>query len=178
MLPTLSLFAKRPKLSPADYSALNAQMSGIMDSLPEKSEFRISKMCFCESIKEFAIYKVLPPDHEFMATLPGRNGERVRLYVEFKNFASQANTVEFESLLDCQVDIVDGKDKIVETVFRHEKYPLKTQKRLHESYARFEFPLPVLPPGWYELRVEMRDETPAGAGRSDRRKLAFRVVAP
>lgn len=178
MLPALSLFAKKPNLSPADFSALSVQMSGIMDELPEKSEFRISKMCFCETIKEFAMYKALPPDHEFVAALPGRVGERIKLYVEFKNFASQANTAEFESLLDCQVDIVDGKGKFVESVFEHEKYPLKVQKRLNEFYAKLEFSLKALPPGWYELRVEIRDETPAGAGRSDRRSLPFRVAAP
>ncbi len=180
MLPFMSLIAKNNNLSAADIAALIPQVERLKAALQQNAEFAVPKMCFCKSIKEYAIYEPLPPDHEFVAALPDRPGELVQLYVEIKNFACRQNHGEFETRLASRIEIQDDKGKEKWShLFDPNRLKLVSRTRLGEYYQHYTFLLPAnLPPGFYTLIVEMTDQTLTDAPpRTALGSLPFRVTA-
>jgi hypothetical protein len=179
MLSPFSRVAKNGQLSPADVAVLSEQMERVREFLQQRSEFAISKVCFCEwkSIRDFAVYKPLK-NHEFGAASPGGFGEQMEVYVGFKNFSSRFDQDRYETTLASQFIILD--DKQVERW----RYRFKTQKPrlaspLTEYYLPYSFSLPDdVPPGTYTLVVEITDETTPGNPRTARETLPLRVIAP
>lgn len=180
VLPTLSLVARNNQLGPADVAALNEQFTSVKVYLQQLSDFSLSRMQFCESIKGFAVYKPLPADHEFVAASGDRPGELVQLYVELRNFASEPKGGLFETLLSSQLEIQDAAGgKVWSHRFRTEDLKIVSQSRLGESYQSFSFAVPPgLQPGTYTLWVTMADETRPGSPRVARSSLPIRIVSP
>lgn len=178
ILPTLSLVARNNALSPADIAAVDESLKGLRYYLQVNSEFAISKLNFCESIKGYAIYKPLPADHLFVAAQPDRPGELVQLYVEIKNFGSRSNQGLYETLLSSHVEIRDekGETKWLHR-FRPDDLKLVSRTRLGEYYHNYTFPLPSnLPPGSYHLIVVMTDETQPNQPRPAHASVPLRIV--
>lgn len=180
MLPTLALFARKKlaDLSPAEVASLEEQLGSVRATLRQRAEFAIAKAAFCESIRGYAVYKPLPSDHEFQAPRAGRPGEMVQLYVELKNFASDAKASGFETRLGAHIEIVDerGERKWFHR-FRPEDLTLMSRHRLAEYYHNFSFYLPAtLGPGAYELRVAVADETSPSGPRRATATLPVRVA--
>lgn len=179
VLPTLSLAGKNGPLSSTDIAALSDQMASIQTYLRQNSDFTLSKLAFCESIKGYAIYKPLPAEHEFVAARPDRPGELVQLYVELRNFASRASHGLYETRLASHIEIQDEAGR---TRWRHRFRPddltLVSRTRLGEYYHNYTFPLPAtLEAGVYTLIVEMSDITQPAAPRTARNSIPLKIVA-
>lgn len=180
VLPALALVAKNNKLSPADIAALSDQWQSMSVLLQGYSEFTISKLCFCESIKGYAIYKPLPADHDFVAALPDRPGELVQLYVGIKNFGGRPNQGLFETQLSSHIEIRDDKGQ---TRWLHRFRPsdlkLVSRTRLNDYYHNYTFTMPpALAPGAYTLTVVVTDETQPETPRTAHSSLPLHIVGP
>jgi hypothetical protein len=179
MLAPFSLVAKNTNLSAADIAALNDKMAEVMRVLQQNSEFAISRLCFCESIKDFAIFKPLPGNHEFLSPPSGWAGEEIHLYVGFKNFASEKKEGQFETKLSSRIRLVDGKGqtKLVHR-FSANDLTLVSPMQLAEYYHHYHFYLPPkLPSGSYTLVVELTDETVPSASRTVIDRLPLRIAS-
>src|SRR5262245_23549312 len=75
------------RTSRQEVSAMVDQLQSVAVPLRTRAELVIDKMCFCEQVKGFGVYKALPEDHAFQAATADRPGELVQVYVELRNFA-------------------------------------------------------------------------------------------
>jgi hypothetical protein len=150
----------------------------------------LPRVCFCRSVENFGVYDPLPENcSTFQAGVGDRPGERVTLYAEVRNFASQTRGQKpnecYETALAGTLVIRDKNlfSSAGDLVWRHD-YPAKLERSRapRQDYCtRFFFNIPPrVPPGHYTLVVEVRDEIhPVGADgkpRLARKSLDFDVI--
>jgi hypothetical protein len=180
LLPPLALTCKKSlaRLSAAEVAALHDQLQGLQATLRPRTELVIDKMCFCESVRAYGVYKPLPAHSSFIAGTPTRPGDFVQLYVELRNFASEPRGGVFETRLASTVEILDPQGRQVWFKnFEDGKKPYRSQTLLHDYYNTYSFHVPHLPPGTYSLKLQIVDETRPDARRSAHKTLDFRVSA-
>ncbi len=180
VLPTLTIFARKriDELSAAEVAVLNEQLQSLLATLRPRTELVIDKMCYCEWVKSYGIYRPLAEGHAFVAAeRPDEPGELVRLYVELRNFASMPHGNVFETRLSSAMEIRDGQgQKVKEFRFADGDEPLRSLTRLTDYYNTYTFPVPNLPPGTYQLVLRIADETVPGGRRVAEKTLEFRVT--
>jgi len=182
LLPTLSIFVRKgiDDLSPQEVAVLNNQLYGLLATLRPRSELVVEKMCCCKSIQGFGAYEPLPEQHAFRAASKERPGEFVQLYVELKNFASEAiKEGEYLTKLACTLEIHNTKGEIVWThTYDRAQTTHPRHTRLNDFYSNYSFYVPALAPGNYRLTVQITDETmPELQKRVARRAVDFRVTS-
>jgi hypothetical protein len=181
LLPALSVLSKKKMtdLSAAEVAVLHEQLHGLLNTLRPRTALAIDKACFCEWVKGYGNYKPLPEGHAFAVPAAGRPGELVQLYVELRNFTSEARNGAFETRLSSSVEICDGRGEQVWSYrFEDEKQPIRSRTQLHDWYNNYSFHVPKsLPPGQYRLTIQVADETQAANRRLARQTLEFRVAA-
>jgi hypothetical protein len=182
VLPALVILVKNPidKLSTQQIAAIDDQFIGALQLLRPRSELTINKMCYCRNIYDFGKYDPLDDSHAFLAgSADGRKGERVQLYVELKNFASEpAAGGMFVTKLGCKIELLNANHQVV---FSHAYTPEETthlrKSRLNDFWSNYSFYVPSLPPGAYELTIHITDETvPELRRRVASKSLEFRVT--
>jgi len=150
----------------------------------------LPRVCFCRRVENFGVYEPLPENRSiFQAGLDDKPGERVTLYVEVGNFASQTHGQKpdecYETALAGTLEIRDKNlfASAGNLVWRRD-FPAKLERSRtprQDYYMSFFFHIPPrVPPGHYTLVVEVRDEIhPAGVDgkpRLARKSLDFDVV--
>jgi hypothetical protein len=182
LLPALSILTKKKlgELSAAEVAILHEQLVGLLGTLRPRTPLTIDKVCFCEGVKGYGNYKPLPEGHGFAAALGNRPGDLVQLYVELRNFASEARHGAFETRLSSSVEICDTRGELVWSYrFEDEKQPIRSRTQLHDWYNNYSFHVPKsLPPGTYRLTIQVSDETIPESRRIARQTLEFRVTPP
>jgi hypothetical protein len=180
VLPTLTIFAKKRwnEVNSQEVAVLDDQLRNLLTQLRSRTELSIDKMCTCEWIKAYGIYRPLRDNHSFLAAAPGRPGDLVQLYVELRNFASELRDSFYETRLSSSVEIHDARGTLRWAFsFDDNKQPLKSLTRLHDYFNNYSFYVPELEPGTYQLTVQVVDETLPGNRRVTRKSLDFRVSA-
>jgi hypothetical protein len=168
-------------LAPNEVAVLNEQVKSLLASLRPRLELEIDKMCFCEWVREYGVYKPLPEGHVFQASNPARPGDLVQLYAELRNFACEPRDDHFETRLASSVEIRDPRNPAAEKLwyfrFDTRKELLQTRSQLTDYFGNYTFHVPHLPPGVYLLTLQITDETRPDARRVARKTLEFRVSA-
>jgi hypothetical protein len=179
ILPTLTIFAKKHlnELTSEEVAVLNDQLQSLLAKLRPKTELLIDRMCCCEWVKAFGIFQPLEETRAFVGPTADRPGELVQLYVEVRNFASMPRGGCFETRLASTIEIRDAKGEKVHALdFKDGKDALKSLTRLNDYYNTYSFPVPNLPPGTYQLTLQIADETVPGARRIARKSIDFRIT--
>jgi hypothetical protein len=103
----------------------------------------------------------------------------VQLYVELRNFVSEPRPGGYETRLSSSVEICDSQGELVWSFrFEDEKNARRSRTQLHDLFNNYAFHVPKsLPPGVYQLTIQVADETIPENRRLARRSLEFRVGA-
>jgi hypothetical protein len=176
---TVVLLTKKnlDQLSPKEIDELQDQVQKSLAALRPHVPLQIDKMCFCEEIKGYGVYKPLPRDYAFQPMTVDRYGELVQLYVELHNLTSELHGTTFVTRLHSTMRIFDEAGKEVYFAdFRAREAPLCTLTRLPDTFKHYDFYVPRLPPGKYRFCFEVRDVTRPQA-RIAKKSLEFRVAA-
>jgi hypothetical protein len=173
--------AKKPldQLSPEEVVALQDELKKSQLALRPRAPLVIDKMCFCEWIKDYGVYKPLPEGYEFQPKVNDRPGESVQVYVELRNLASQPRGNGYETVLHSTIKIYDSDNKeIFMRNYPGREGPFRTLTPLPDFYKGYNFFVPTMPPGRYTLTIEVRDVTRPDQPRTASRSLEFRVAVP
>jgi hypothetical protein len=164
---------------PHEYSNVLDELERLSDRIRPRADLAIEKMCFCNSYQSFGIYlPVLVESPRFQV------GQRVKLYVELKNFTSEwrdnAYMIYHKSTLtflgfDGQPVTFNYRGRIVSALPIDEERPDKSRSLRHDFAYHYDFQIPHMPPGFYTLVLRVTD---VPTGRSAERTLDFQVRHP
>lgn len=170
------------RLGPAEVAVLHEQLQSLLSTLRPRTELTIDKMCFCEWVKEYGVYKPLAEGHVFHASAPHQPGDLVQLYAELRNFTSELRGDFFETRLASSVEIHDPRDstntKLWYYRFDTKKELLRSRALLNDYFGNYNFHVPHLPAGTYVLTLQIADETRPEQRRVARKSIEFRVTSP
>jgi hypothetical protein len=180
LLPMLKLMTQKSidQFSPAEVAVLDDQMKSFSDLLRPRSSLVIDKACFCERIFSFGNYEPLPDDHAFQGSTPNRPGERVLLYVELRNFASEAKNDRYVTRLLSSLEIRDRHGKLVCPIPLLDEKPVRPLTRLQDLCKTYRFYVPDnLAAGTYTLVIGITDHTRLEQPRYAKKELEFQVTS-
>ena len=181
LLPMLKLMTQKSidQFSPAEVAVLEDHMKSFSDFLRPRSSLVIDKACFCERISAYGNYEPLPEDHAFQGSTPNRPGERVLLYVELRNFASEAKNGRYVTRLVSSVEIRDRHGATVCPITRFpDEKPIRSHTLLHDLYNTYQFCVPDnLAAGTYTLVIKVTDQTRHEQPRVAEKALEFHVTS-
>lgn len=182
LLPAMALMTQKTldQLSAPEIAVLHEQLQSLLVSLRPRTDLQIDKMCFCEWVKAYGIYKPLPEGYGFLAKTSSRPGELVQLYVQLRNFSSEFSNGFYTTRLSSKVEIrPQGADPASEPIwfFNYDdgKQPLRCRTLLNDYFNNYSFYVPNIPPGTYALTVQVADETRPDQRRVARKSVEFRV---
>ena len=181
VLPIITIFAKKHinDLNSQEVAVLSEQLQSLLASVRPRTDLVIDRMCCCKVIASFGDYQALPEDHAFVASSAERPySETVRLYVEVRNFASVPRGGLFETRLSSAIEIRDGRGlKVHDFVFNNSEKQINSLTRVNDYYIPYTFTVPNLPPGTYQLVLQIADETVPGARRIAQKAIDFRITS-
>jgi hypothetical protein len=150
------------QLSPEEKDTLEKQLEGLGLALRSSSELAITKLCLCEQIDGYRLYKQLPENHVFRPpSTPQQQGEYVQVYVELRNITCKPHNNSFLTSVHGVIRVLDEQGK---NVYEHNYDRLgKSQTEIRVAnpdwFWRGDFWVPKgMPPGKYTLTVEIVDE--------------------
>jgi hypothetical protein len=150
------------KLTPEEVAALREQVQGLLVVLLARSKLVIERMCYCvpelKSPGVFA-YRALRPDHQFLPPCGPRPGEQVFLSIELRNLSGARRGDFYETRVSSWVKIVDSTGRDYGKRLDTGKVPLRRSTFASEFAHVYSFWVPEIPPGRYNLILEVRDET-------------------
>lgn len=183
LLPAMARLTQKPldQMNPEEVAVLQDQLEALLETLRPHADLVINKMCFCEWIKAFGVYKPLPAGHVFQGGTKIRPGELVQVYVELRNFACEKRDPYHETLLSSYVEIRDVQNPKGSPTWKYRfddsKLPVRSRARLHDFFNNYSFYVPDIPPGRYILTIQVTDETRPEKRRLARESLEFQVTA-
>lgn len=181
ILPIMTIFAKKHinDLNSQEVAVLSEQLQSLLATVRPRTELVIDRMCCCTLITNFGIYQPLAEEHAFVASSTERlDGEIVRLYVEVRNFASVPRGGFFETRLSSAIEIRDSRgQKVHHFDFKNSEKQLNTLARINDYHIPYTFTVPNLPPGNYQLVLQIVDETIPGARRAAQKAIDFRITS-
>lgn len=179
-LPVLTLVAQKPfnELTPQEIAVVNEQLLSALLMLRPRTELLVSRMCFCKEVRGYGWYQPLPENHAFVTGTKDRLGEEVQLYVELKNFLSEkTKDGDYLTKLTCVLELQDsGGKKVWSHRFDRADAAHRRSAQLNDLYRNYTFYVPVIPPGTYQLTMQIADETHPEQRRVASEKLIFRVT--
>jgi hypothetical protein len=182
LLPVLAQLTHKglDQLSPEEVSAIHEQLRGLSLTLRPRASLKIDRMCFCEEIHGYGVYKALPPGHSFRPRIGDHEGELVRLYVEVRNFSLQPCPEGYLTRLSTSVEIRNDQDK---PLWFHsfqaqedKEGPQYRQTPWSDCFGNYRFFVPPLPPGTHTLTITIRDLTRPEARPPAQKSLQMRVA--
>lgn len=180
LLPPLTLFLKKSisDMTPQEVGVLIEQMDRLKDTIRARSELVVTKMCCCKRIMNYGWYEELPANHPFLTGTDKRPGELVQLYVELKNFACEpTKDGDYVTRLAVALELANGKgEKVWSHSFDKKDTTPRRRTRLNDFYSGYSFYVPALPPGTYQLTIQVADETIAGQRRTASKSIDFHVT--
>jgi len=176
---------RRPQdpLTPEEVAGIQSVIDQLSVKLKPSSNLIITKMCFCKSIKAFAMYDPWPEDHIFRASSNAwsLDGDVVQVYVELRNFLCEPHDSYHEIHLSSSVKITDPRDPAKPIWFKRfddsKQPPVRSRAQLHDYFCRYYFAVPHLPQGEYTMTIQVVDETFPDKPRTDEKSLRIRVIA-
>jgi hypothetical protein len=157
------------------------ELETVLRALRPRAALVLDKLVFCRprTVDNFGIYEPLEDGHAFRPETTGLPGERVQVYAEVRNFSSRPAGESFETVLQGQLTIHDGRHDVV--TFKLKPCTDRSRTPRQDFFVNFAFYTPRLPPGSYTLWVQVEDVTPGPDGtrrpaRVARRSLDFRVA--
>ncbi len=183
LLPVLGLLTQKgmDQMSPPEVAGLNEQVQSLCATIRPYSRLAIDEACFCEWIESTGIYKRLPEGHAFLCSTNNRQGDKALLYVELSNFASVFKDGYFTTQLASSLELRDQNGKVVwsRQGFSEEDEPIRSWKLLRDYHNKYLIPMPHnLPPGTYELTIQVTDKTlPNQPPRVARKTVEMRLTA-
>lgn len=180
VLPVLTLVAQKPfsELTSQEIAIVNEQLFSALIMLRPRCELAVSKTCFCKEVLGFGWYKPLAENHAFVTGTKDRLGEEVQLYVELKNFLSEkTKDGDFVTKLACTLELQDSAGKKVWSHrFDRADAASRRSAQLNDLHRNYTFYVPAIPPGTYQLTLQITDETNPEQRRVASEKLIFRVT--
>jgi hypothetical protein len=150
------------QLSPEEKDALEKQLQGLGLALRSSSELAITKLCLCEQIDGYRLYKQLPDNHVFRPPpTPQQQGEYVQVYVELRNITCKPHNNAFLTSIHGVIRVMDGQGNNVYECNYDRLGKSQTEIRVANPdwFWRGDFWVPQrMPPGKYTLSVEIVDE--------------------
>jgi hypothetical protein len=184
LLPVIAGLSQKPRepLSPAEVEMILDQIENLADSLRPRSQLIITKMCFCKSIKAYAMYDPLPEDHVFRASSNGHclDGDVVQVYVELGNFCCERRDDYHEIHLSSSVEIRPAREAKAIWFKRFDdskQPPVRSRAQLHDYFCRYYFAVPHLPAGDYIMTIKVVDETFPDKRRAAEKSMPIRIRA-
>jgi RNA polymerase sigma factor (sigma-70 family) len=154
------------------------QSRGAQNAETKQDDLVIDKACFCENITSFGIYEPLPEGHVFRVSKSGEPGERVLLYAELRNFASELKNGFYVTRVASLLEIRDPKGVLVWSSSFGDETPMRSRTILHDFHKEYKFYLPPnLAAGTYTLVIQVTDQTRPEQPRVASKTLEFRVGA-
>jgi hypothetical protein len=181
-LPTLTIFARKKlnDLTPQEVTVLKDELQSLDAQLRPRAELVIDRACFCKWYKAFGVYEPLPESYAFLGgTLPDRPGEGVWVYAELRNFANELRDGWYVTKLSATIEVRDEKgEKLIKKVLPTDGQPARRSlSRINDLFGVYGFYLtPDIPPGNYQLVLQIVDETIPERRRVARKALDFRVT--
>jgi hypothetical protein len=181
------------RLSPDDARVLLAKVERAHADLRARAPLSLHNLCFFRRIYSFNHVDALPALPAFQAGTDDRPGERVKVYVEVRNFRCLPRGPEgpYVIALSGRVRLTEhrkGTDPREETPnivapMDFPAVPDVSRNPRQDYFITFEFHVPPqVPPGLYTLKVEIKDETPLKKGEPPRKaepvEIDFRVIGP
>ena len=176
--PVLIMVVQRPikELTPQEIAIVNEQLLNALLQFRSRSELTITKMCFCSEVRGFASYDPLPDNHAFVAGTQARLGAEVQLYVELTNFnCDKTKSGDYVTKLAGTLELQDASGKQVWTR-KLERTETPRRTRLNDFHRVYQFFVPPIPPGTYQLTMQIADETNPEQRRVARESVVFRVT--
>jgi hypothetical protein len=164
-------------LSPRDLTGLLDRLNILSMRLRARAPLILDHMCFCNRIESFGKY--WPLDQYCF-----QPGDMVKVYVEVRNFASQREGPQFNTVLKGRMEIYEENQTKPFLVRDCEPQADPSRTARQDFFVNFRFPIPAsCPPGSYTLRIHIEDQTPTADGkklkpRSAHSSLDFRVGGP
>ncbi len=156
------------KVSPREAAELADLLQGVEDRLRQRAALRIEKIMFCRKIDDFGVYQVRESVNG-LATFEGgfedQVGELIQVYAELRNVSSRQQGDRYETRLAGKVELIEfpiGDDPQGRSVYRRDFAPPPHigQSPRRDFFVKCSFSVPrKVPPGRYQLRVEVRDIT-------------------
>jgi hypothetical protein len=169
---------------PRQLSAFLQEFDALSQFIRPRAGLEITKVRLCRRIRRFGDYDPLPIDHPFQAGAGDRPGDFVQVYVELRNFTCCKHGPFYETALASSVTIRDANQRIIRPVGRKAQVDRLLSHRL-DCFLNCHFCVPPdLPPGEYQLAIEVKDVTglPEGVpipGRHVAEQVVpFRVSSP
>jgi hypothetical protein len=166
LLPAVAYLDKKggKALTPDEMTELQEQLGNLVQELRKRAPLIIDNMHCCEQIHGYGSYKQLPEDHEFQPTQGRRPGEKVQVYLELRNFASEKRDGYFVTCLDSTVALQkatgDGRDiEVWKKSFQDGNTPLRSLTPRNDCFNMYTFCVPNIPPGRYRLTIQIADKT-------------------
>jgi hypothetical protein len=153
-------------------------LRGVEASLQKRAALRIEKMRFCRQVRAFGDYEPIEPGQAaFEAGSGGQDGELIQVYVEVRNFASEAQGPFQVTRLASSAEIRDYAHKTVKRV-DFDVYTDRCRSPRQDYFIRYSFRVPRdLPPGPYTLWISVKDDLAQPARPPAEKSLDFRVIA-
>ena len=164
-------------ISPRDLVGLLDRLNILSMRLRERAPLILEHMCFCKWISNFGKYEPL----EQYCFQPG---EVVKVYVEVRNFTSQREGTQYNTVLKGRMEIYEENQTKPFFVRDCEPQADPSRTARQDFFVNFRFPIPPnCPPGSYTLRIYIEDQTPAADGKKVKPRVAgssldFRVGGP
>jgi len=144
---------------PRELSVFLQQFDVLAQLIRPRAGLEITEVRFCQRIRRFGDYDPLPADHTFQAGAGDRPGDFVQVYVELRNFTCCKHGPFYETALASSVTIRDPNQQIVCRVGRPAQVDRLLSRRL-DCFLNCHFYVPPgLPPGEYQLTIEVKDVT-------------------
>jgi hypothetical protein len=162
-----------------EYSNVHDELMRLGERLGPHADLKIEKMCFCINYQSFGVYVPIPVESPRFQV-----GQRVKLYVELKNFTSEwrdnAYMIYHRSTLaflgfDGKPVTFNYRGRIASALPIDEERPDKSRSPRHDFAYHYDFQIPHMPPGFYTLVLRVTD---VPTGRSAERTLDFQVKHP
>jgi hypothetical protein len=164
-------------ISPRDLTGLLDRLNILSMRLRERAPLILDHMCFCSHIESFGKYS--PLDQYCF-----QPGEVVKVYVEVRNFASQREGPQFNTVLKGRMEIYEENKAKPFLVRDCEPQADPSRTARQDFFVNFRFAIPPnCPPGSYTLRIYIEDQTPEAGGKKRKPRTAgssldFRVGGP
>jgi hypothetical protein len=166
------------RVEPLELTNLIDQLHSLSLPLQRRAGLRIARLCFCKDIKGFGMYDPLPEDQAvFQGGSDGHAGEAVQVYVEMRNFHSEAQGIFALIRLKSALQIRNYQGKVV---WEYDKFPDKDFSRTprQDYFINYKIYVPAhLAPGSYTLVVQVQDVLAQPLRPPAMRSLEFRVNA-
>ncbi|MBI2807479.1 MAG: hypothetical protein HYX68_21050 [Planctomycetes bacterium] len=180
LMPVLLHVMQKPisELSLVEIALVNQQLRDAEIISRARCELAVNTLRFCKQVRGYGAYEPLPDNHTFVSGTKSRLGDEVHVYAELKNLRSEkTKDGVYLTRLASRLELKNAAGKkIWSRSFDRVDQPQVRRAPVNDFHKDFRFFVPAIPPGTYQLTVQVVDETNAGQRRVASKSLDFRVT--